>query len=375
MEPQPSNDPFEILLGELRFTHPDQLPGLIETRLPDLTDEFYAFVDAKRRRSDDLEERQDLSMLVDAVKQIAEEIEGVLSKGDSRVVDVSKGDGYEALIESLVAEGKDVAAETKAAYDQVDSDFLRRLEDMIAPAAEEKKQRLQIVKDTVGSEMNVRMTVASERLKELFATGSADAAFAKLAEFSQKGFVDEPLILLLEANIQQAEQAAAIAATNFLLSLKKRAMELKEQALDPERQLIRKLLRTEDFSIRQQILTEALTPEESIMLADGTNAPTKRVDGKKFVESLRGLIEDFGNIDPSFIKKLSKIGEESEEVARQIFGLQDKDVKTLQDEAFHKRTISVWDLEKAEIQAESQGQEAPWEGKAQGFDQDGRKLI
>jgi len=42
------------------------------------------------------------------------------------------------------------------------------------------------------------------------------------------------------------------------------------------------------------------------------------------------------------------LAKESELAARDIFGLQEKDISTLQQEAFDQRSVSVWDLEQLE---------------------------
>lgn len=60
--------------------------------------------------------------------------------------------------------------------------------------------------------------------------------------------------------------------------------------------------------------------------------PNQSVDGRRFVQALRGLITDFGNVDQKFLDKVNAIAKESELAARDIFGLQEKDISTLQKE-------------------------------------------
>lgn len=56
----------------------------------------------------------------------------------------------------------------------------------------------------------------------------------------------------------------------------------------------------------------------------GTEKPKQCVDGRRFVQSLRTLINDYGNIDDKFLNKVDAIAKESEIAARDIFGLEEK---------------------------------------------------
>lgn len=102
-----------------------------------------------------------------------------------------------------------------------------------------------------------------------------------------------------------------------------------------------------------------------------------QVDGKEFVTTISKLILNFGNMKEDFQQKIRMIAEESEEIAREMCGLKDKDVKQLQDEALSKRTISVFELEQIEMQSELSGGQAPWDKSENpaGFDDQGKRLI
>ena len=145
-----------------------------------------------------------------------------------------------------------------------------------------------------------------------------------------------------------------------------------------EIRLIRKLLRTDDEEARRKMLVEAFKPrDENLVNPDGSARKKQAVSGKQFVTALRTLIADFGNVDEKFLAKVDKIAKESEAVASELFNVQqDMDVKELQDEAFHKRSISVWELESLEEQYERSGLEAPWQGESRGgWDKDGNMII
>jgi hypothetical protein len=154
---------------------------------------------------------------------------------------------------------------------------------------------------------------------------------------------------------------------------------LKDARLSPEVRLIRRLLRTDDEEVRVDLLMTALKPNKGVMLADGTVTSGVRVNGKKFVQELRGLIEQYSNVEEAFAMRLSRLGEESEAVARKLFDMEEKDVKDLQEEAFHRRSVSVWDLEQVEMREEVEGRKASWEGRLgqvpSGFDEHGKMAI
>ena len=122
-------------------------------------------------------------------------------------------------------------------------------------------------------------------------------------------------------------------------------------------------------------MERAFTPRKAVMRADGSMSSGVDNDAKEFVKALRKLIQEFGNVEKSFVEKLGRIGEESEEVARKIYALGDKDVSEIQDEAFHKRSVSVWELERLELSESFQGRKAPWEfAQPAGF-KDGKKQV
>lgn len=81
-------------------------------------------------------------------------------------------------------------------------------------------------------------------------------------------------------------------------------------------------------------------------------------------------------MEEAFQQNLKRIAAEAEEIAKDLYGYKEKDIKELQDEAFEKRTVSVWELEQMEMQSEMQGQDAPWENpRAAGFDDTGKRIV
>jgi len=52
-------------------------------------------------------------------------------------------------------------------------------------------------------------TRAAERLQSIVKAGPLDAMIKKIQELADEGAIDEPLVLLLETNLQQAQKADA----------------------------------------------------------------------------------------------------------------------------------------------------------------------
>lgn len=398
----------EILLAELRFSDPDKLPGLIENSLDLLDDDFYAFIETKIKESTDIEERDTLRSLRDAITDVMTQILDAAAKAekesatdsqasDSSATPSSSSDVAEATYDELIdtflnartnaspdkdPEGASAALKVSVEmnYHRIDMRMLERLTSRIS-AGDDQIEGLTAIRDTISVAMNQRVGSATESLKEVLSSGDMAAMRLKIDAFARKGKIDDAFILLLQANIEQAKNAGVQQAVDALTAVLDHAASTKETLLDPEIRLIRRLLRTEDAEARANMLIESLQSRGSVTLMDGSSTSGVAVDGKKFVIALRGLIEDFGNVDEKFVLKLSKIGEESEAVARKLYDMEDKDIQDFQNEAFHKRTVSIWDLEQVETHEVMEGREAPWEGRLgpipekMGFGEDGKMQV
>jgi hypothetical protein len=394
-------DENDVLLGELAFSAPDQLPALVRERLEagKLGDAFYKHVEDKVSASADLEERETLRMLSAAVRQLAEEARGGATAGASAGAGGVEGElvraaseeevaeaAYDALIDRLVAacaeEDADraLAANVDFEYERIDKRFLDRLDARAsAAAAAAAGPALAKVKDAIAEAMRARVAAAAEKLKVVLTAGGPGAMRDALETLAAKGGLDEAVVLLLQGNIEQAKAAGMGPAVQAMTAVLDHAAMLKDARLSPEVRLIRRLLRTDDEEVRVDLLMTALKPNKGVMLADGTVTSGVRVNGKKFVQELRGLIEQYSNVEEAFAMRLSRLGEESEAVARKLFDMEEKDVKDLQEEAFHRRSVSVWDLEQVEMREEVEGRKASWEGRLgqvpSGFDEHGKMAI
>lgn len=384
VEPAPNH---EVLLAELAFSEPDKLPGLIERNINSLDEGFYNFLEAKISGSSDLQERETLRCLRDAVTDIMGKILDAASAAENpELAEQLAAEvavlSYDALLAEIQgaasAHGGSLAAAVRRAYNRVDMRFLQHLAQKNLDAADdEERAGIEAVQAAVTQEMTVRMGAASAAFKEVVTAGDEDAMNRQMALLLQKGELDEAFLLLLAGNLEQAKAAGVEPAVAVLSRLQTRAAELKDSRAPPEVALVRKLLRTPELDERRALLTAALTPRKKIALADGSSSSGVVVDGKKLVVALRRLVEEFGNVDAAIIERVDALGLEAEAVAREIYGLEGKDVGQLQDEAFHKRSVSVWDLEQVEIQSEMEGREAPWAAgnKLPGFDEEGRMQL
>ncbi|KAA8497205.1 hypothetical protein FVE85_0934 [Porphyridium purpureum] len=378
-------DRNELLLAEMCFSDPDLLPKIVQDNINSLDEDFYNFVQKKIADSGDLEERETLRILLDAIndviKQMSKAIPPEILKGLSmeevrqeqkRRIMERYEQQYQDLVEIAKAENS-VDTAVAQLYDTFDMQFLELLEEKTETNDAEAIK----VAEAIQMAMRNRMERASLRLRDCLTAGSPDNMFQTLETLSSAGEVDEAFVLLLAGNLQQAQQAGNENAARVLKMLQNRAEELRDQALTPEVALIRRLLRTEDPTARQNMLRRALQKKKKIAISQDTESAGTSIDGKLFVRALRKLIEEFGNVDEAFVQKLSSLGAEAEDVAKKLFNLEDKTLRDIQDDAFHRRSVSVFDLEEMEVQAELSGTEAPWvKGTPPaGFDEDGKRLV
>eukprot|EP00286_Rhodomonas_abbreviata_P016837 CAMPEP_0181318428 /NCGR_PEP_ID=MMETSP1101-20121128/16999_1 /TAXON_ID=46948 /ORGANISM="Rhodomonas abbreviata, Strain Caron Lab Isolate" /LENGTH=433 /DNA_ID=CAMNT_0023425893 /DNA_START=374 /DNA_END=1675 /DNA_ORIENTATION=+ len=383
----------EILLAELAFTNPLELPKVVESNLNKLDDEFYLFLKSKIEATKDAEEKETLTLLRDAVTDLMQKMvahamrvgdvsqEEVESAGLGGLASFNDEDlaiaSYDSFIDKLRANSGDaLRSAVEAAYDRMDMRLLERLNERMQEDSEEKES-LVALNNAVQETMSARIQRASAALQGILKAGDPDAMKKEMMLLNAKGGLDESVILLLEANIDQAKKAGAQPAVEVMTMLKDKAVEFKDQSMPDEIRLIRRLLRTQDKDARKEQLVDAFKPRERIELPDGSTTKPQTVNGRRFVEALRDLITKFGNVDSAFLERIDMIAQESEDVASELFGLKDNvDVNKLQDEAFHKRSISVWELESIEEGYEQSGQKAPWHFPSKaGWDEDGNMVI
>merc|ERR1719310_856340 len=148
----------------------------------------------------------------------------------------------------------------------VDYGFLQRLDEAIAaPDDEAHLPRLTSIKEAVNAEMATRMQQAAEALKEVLTSPTPVIMEGKIAGFARQGRIDDAMLQLLEANLQQAQQAGeqGKGAVNVLTKLQERVKQELDKRLPPATALLRQLLRMDDKDARLSLLRENMSPKQA----------------------------------------------------------------------------------------------------------------
>jgi len=286
---------------------------------------------------------------------------------------------YGLMLSTLFKTENPIAQEISANYAMVDYGFLTRLDQIIADGGENAVKANEI-KEAVNAEMATRMQAAAEVMKDIFASPTPVIMEGKVAGLARQGRIDDALLQLLEANLQQAQAAGeqGKGAVAVLSKLQKRVQDELDKKLDPQQTLLRQLLRMESPEARQRLLKEKMSPRatSNIVIAGVGGAEDKKDDDgspevppKQMAEAIKALKQRFGNVDEQydtgFVKKLETIGDEAEAVALELAGGREMTAQQQQDMMWNQGMVSVWDLGQIEEQAEQEGKMAVWEQEAQ----------
>jgi len=304
---------------------------------------------------------------------------------------------YESLLRELLPPFKPGFTVTSAvynAYDRCDAQLLKILEEMSQNGDVDAQAAL----DAIALEQQKRLASATERLKEVLQAGDPMRMEGAVVKLAKEGRVDEPFLLLLEANANQARAAGAAGPAALMLKLKERAVLEKDKLTQSkEVALLRRLLRTEDKDKREEILTDAFTPREQLLVKGTAANAAKAIDGEvpdqekpmpdvpppDFIAACKAILINFGNLGTEERGDLSgfikQIAAEAEVVATRIYG-KGMTPREQQDRAWKETTTSIFDLETLEIEAERLGDRAPWTNPDNddilpGFDSEGRMKI
>lgn len=149
-------------------------------------------------------------------------------------------------------------------YDQFDAQFIKVLNERASNGDADS----QVVLDALAVEQQSRVNAATEALKEVLSKGDPMRMEGAIVKLAKEGKIDEPFLLLLEANADQARAAGATGPAELMMKLKKRATQEKDkQAASKEIKLLRQLLREPNANEREKILTEAFTPKEALIVS------------------------------------------------------------------------------------------------------------
>ena len=155
-----------------------------------------------------------------------------------------------------------------------------------------------------------------------------------------------------------------------------------DDQVEPEKKLMRVLLRTDDKAVRATILKNAFSPKSGLMLSETEQASEEpEVGPPAFITACKALILNFGNIeDDGFANRLRELIDEAEIVATELYG-ESLTPRDQQQKAWDEGTVSVFDLEAHEKLAEMDGKVMPWHNDAfdamipEGFSKEGVKQI
>jgi hypothetical protein len=225
-------------------------------------------------------------------------------------------------------------------------------------------QQYETLMNTINRVMVNRVTAAQGKLSQILSKPSQKAMETEIVSMVRKGEVDEALILLLQGNIQQAEQAGAMDIANLLRTLAKRIASEKERKLPDEQRLLRALLRETESEKRKSLLYEAFKPSKS-MNEDGEvtqGAPT--ISPPSFINVVRRIMQESGNIEGfQIMDRMLVIVDEAQAVATELYG-EGMSPREQQKYMFQKNSLSVWDLAKMEEEAMMAGDTVPWANSA-----------
>lgn len=305
---------------------------------------------------------------------------------------------YESLLAKLLPPykpGDTPKSVVYANYDQCDAQLLKVLTERVEGGDADS----QTVLDAISAEQNSRIAQATERLRTVLEAGDPMRMEGKIVKLAREGGLDEAFLLLLEVNRDQARAAGATGPADLMERLRKRSLEEKDKLTEAKPvRLLRKLLRTEDKEAREEILTEAFTPKDVLIVPGSPENAARAMDGEtpeeekpmpevpppEFINTCKAVLLNFGNLDDGrnegdLSDKIKIIASEAEVVATRIYG-KGMSPKEQQDRAWKDQTTSIFDLETLEIEAERMGENAPWTNPDNddilpGFDLDGRMKI
>lgn len=291
--------------------------------------------------------------------------------------------------------GETPATVVFAYYDQFDAQFIKVLKER----SENGETESQDVLDALSTEQSNRLSAATENIKAVLAAGDPMRMEGVIVKFAKEGKIDEPFLLLLEANANQAAAAGAQGPAQLMKKLGQRAMEEKDkQSQTKEIKLLRQLLRTDEAEKREELLTEAFTPKQGLIVEGSAANAMKAMEGElpdeekpmpdvpppDFINACKAVLLNFGNLSSDddrgdLSTRIKQIANEAEVVATRIYG-KGMSLREQQDRMWKEQTTSIFDLETMEIEAEKRGDTAPWANPDNddilpGFDSSGRMKI
>jgi len=188
---------------------------------------------------------------------------------------------YNIMFKTLLETEKKIPDEVSKNYALFDYGFMQRLEKLqagVAPGSADAT-RLAEVATALQNEMGRRMSEAAVTLRNVLQSPSAIVMEGKMAGLARQGKIDDAVLQLIEANLQQARAAgeAGAGAVRALGQLQSRMQDELDKVVSPDAQLLRRLLRMDSKPARLQLLKEKMSPKQksSLLMASSVEDATK----------------------------------------------------------------------------------------------------
>lgn len=321
-------------------------------------------------------ESRDEELSLDQVKQRMKEVQSgqvIIDEAGRPVnqfgafnVGQDKKDSFQSILKrfQVTTETYSLEDAVEEHYDLCDYEFMGMLKSEVdacyAEGADVEAKEYETLLETVNKVMVKRIGGAQDRLKRIFDKRTLPAMESEVVAMVRRNEVDEALILLLEANTQQAEGAGAVQAVEVLKRLTKRIAEEKDRKLPEEQKLLRALMRIGDTEERKGLLSEAFKASKIIGEGGGFEDGPPLISPPMFINVVRQFIQSFGNIDGfNIMERALAVIDEAQIVATDLYGV-GMTKRQQQQMMFEKKSISVWDLANYEEKSLMSGEEVPW---------------
>eukprot|EP00596_Hydrurales_sp_CCMP1899_P009979 CAMPEP_0119051438 /NCGR_PEP_ID=MMETSP1177-20130426/73051_1 /TAXON_ID=2985 /ORGANISM="Ochromonas sp, Strain CCMP1899" /LENGTH=615 /DNA_ID=CAMNT_0007030637 /DNA_START=289 /DNA_END=2136 /DNA_ORIENTATION=+ len=399
-------DKNEQILASLLFSENDILEDVLNN-LHEIDENFIKFLQNKIDTSKDMEERIGLGSLLDTVNNVLERVKEVQGDGEVAIrdqeltleevkgrmmevqagqdideagkpinkfgafaVDSDKKDSFQSIMKRFQGTTENYSLEeaVEEHYDLCDYEFMNMLKSEVdacyAEGADIEAKEYETLLETVNIVMVKRIGGAQDRLKRILDKRTLPAMETELVAMIRRNEVDEALILLIEANIQQAELAGANQAVEVLKRLNKRINDDKDKKLPDEVRLLRALMRIEVSEERKGLLYDAFKAQKIMTEEEGVTDGPPLISPPMFINTVRQFIQSFGNIDAfNIMDRALAVIDEAQVVATDLYG-SGMTKREQQQMMFEKKSISVWDLASYEEKSLLSGEDVPWKNDA-----------
>jgi hypothetical protein len=390
----------ERILASLLFSDRDIVEDVLNN-LHEINDEFTDFLQKKIDDTKDMEERVGLSSLLDTVTSILDRVKDVqgddIDSADEELsidavkqrmrevqsggevnelgkkkaaeifsVQVEKKDTFMKILERFqnLPEGSDLTSAVEANYDLCDYEFMQMLKSeeqaCYVEGADVEAKFYSDLYDTIRSVMTARIGSAQDKLALILSKRTLPAMESEIVALVRKNQADEALILLIEANIQQADNNGVKQAADILRKLNQRIQSEKEKQLPDETRLMRALMKIQETEERKGLLYNAFKPTKTMNADSELEEGPPLISPPLFINTVKLFIQSFGNLEDFKIKdRAIAIIDEAEIVATDIWGA-GMSARDQQKYMWDKKSVSVWDLADFEHEAEMSGADVPW---------------